>query len=371
MSRKVVSVLCLPLLFKSKLSGILYLENNLVEGAFTPDRIDVLNILSAEMAIAIENARLYADVEAAKREIEEYNRTLEQKVEERTFDLRRKSEELEHAIAHLHTTQEQLIHAEKLASLGQLTAGIAHEIKNPLNFVNNFASLSMQLSDELLALITDTGGAADEPTRNDIVEIAGMLKLNAEKITEHGGRADAIVRNMMMHARNKTGEKQPMSINDVVEDSLMLTYHAMRAQEPEFEASLIKEYDPSNPQIVIAGQEMAQVLLNVVGNALYAVNKKRKEADSAAGEAGAELRISTRALPDSVEIRVSDNGGGIPDEIKARIFEPFFTTKPTGEGTGLGLSMSYDIVTKGHGGTITVETDEGIGTTFVIRLPSR
>ena len=384
-SEAVVSVLCLPLLFSSKLSGIVYLENNLIEGAFTPERIDVLNILTAEMAIAIENARLYAHLDSAKREIEEYNRTLEQKVEDRTSDLREKSEELQRTIEHLHTAQEQLIHAEKLASLGQLTAGIAHEIKNPLNFVNNFAALSRELADELLILFLHDNPFDDEHNRADIKELVEGLRLNAEKISEHGTRADAIVRSMMMHAQTDPGEKQGTNINVLLNDSVDLAYHGLHALDQSCDVEIVKDYDPAEPSLLVSPQEIAQVFRNLLNNAMYAVNEKWRHipapgtprdvtpnADVPTTGITAErpvVRVSTRLVPTGLEIRIEDNGPGIPENIMSDIFQPFFTTKPTGEGTGLGLSMSYDIITKGHGGSIAVESTPGEGTVFIVTLP--
>lgn len=263
----------------------------------------------------------------------------------------------EEALEELRATQAQLIQSEKMASLGALTAGIAHEIKNPLNFVNNFASISQELVEEL----------EEEEDPEEREAILADLRANAAKIEEHGKRADSIVRSMMQHASGKKEERRPVAINQMVEEYVNLAYHGKRAQRPDANATIERDLGDDVGELSIVGQDMGRVLVNLINNAFDAIFER---ADS--GEAGYEptIRIATKRKKDRVVIRVGDNGGGMPEEVKGRIFEPFFTTKPTGSGTGLGLSMSYDIVTQGHGGQLIVESEEGVGTTFEIQLPS-
>ena len=282
---------------------------------------------------------------------------LENKVEQRTAELRRSLDELR-------TAQDRLVQTEKLASLGQLTAGIAHEIKNPLNFVNNFSSLSTELIDELNEALK--GASVDGKTREEIDELTGMLKSNLEKVVQHGKRADSIVKNMLLHSREGSGERRPADINAIVEESLNLAYHGARAEKPGFNITLKRDLDPAAGMIEVYPQEITRVFLNLISNGFYAA-AKRKEAD---GESFEPLLLAaTKNLGNTVEIRIRDNGTGIPQEAKEKIFNPFFTTKPAGEGTGLGLSMSHDIVVKQHGGKIDVQTEPGSFTEFIITLP--
>ena len=276
----------------------------------------------------------------------------------RQLDVRKR--ELETALAELRAAQTQLVQSEKLASLGALTAGIAHEIKNPLNFVNNFASLMRELAAEL----------ADEldgdPDPALVQELLHDLQANAERIEGHGRRADSIVRSMMQHARGGKGTREPGDVNSLVDENVSLAFHGRRAQVPDFNVTLERDYDPEVGRVEMVAQEIGRVLINLVNNAFDAVS------DRAAAEGAAftpVVGVRTARVDDGVEIRVHDNGGGIPEAVCARIFEPFFTTKPAGRGTGLGLSMSHDIVEQGHGGSLRVESEPGHGTTFVIWLP--
>jgi signal transduction histidine kinase len=255
-----------------------------------------------------------------------------------------------------------------MASLGQLTAGIAHEIKNPLNFVNNFAGLSVELLEELHETARPAIATLDEDTRAEIDEIVQMLTGNLEKIAEHGRRADGIVKSMLEHSRGVSGERREVDLNTLVDEALNLAYHGARAQDASFNITLERDYAPALKQIELAPQEMTRVFLNLFGNGFYAAATKRAGGN---GEAGYRptLQVSTRDLGEAVEIRVRDNGTGIPSEIRDRLFQPFFTTKPTGEGTGLGLSISWDIVTQQHGGSIEVDSEPGEFTEFTIRLP--
>jgi len=267
----------------------------------------------------------------------------------------------------LKAVQASLIQAENMASLGQLTAGIAHEIKNPLNFVNNFAGLSVELLDELKEIASPAIAALGDEKRAEMDETIGMLTGNLEKIAEHGRRADGIVKSMLEHSRGSSGERRSVDLNGLIEEALNLAYHGARAQDSTFNITLERDFaDPIAP-IELVPQDITRVCLNLFGNGFYAATKRQREANDT--NFNSTLRVSTRDLGDAVEIRVCDNGIGIPPEIKGKLFQPFFTTKPTGEGTGLGLSISYDIVTQEHGGTITVDSQIGEFTEFTVRLP--
>ncbi|MBL6079210.1 HAMP domain-containing protein [Belnapia sp. T18] len=292
--------------------------------------------------------------------VQEAQETLEAKVAHRT-------EELAQSLNELRTAQDRLVQTEKLASLGQLTAGIAHEIRNPLNFVNNFAELSVDLLRELEEALAVAGPLLDAALREEIAELAAMLRDNLGRVVQHGRRADSIIRNMLAHSREGGGERRAVDLNAFVEEALNLAYHGARAEKPGFNIALEKHLDPAVGQVELYPQEFTRVLLNLFGNGFHAAHAKRTR--DAAAEFQPTLSVTTRALPSQVQIRVRDNGAGIPDAIKARIFEPFFTTKPTGEGTGLGLSLSHDIVVKQHCGMIDVVTEAGNFTEFVVTLP--
>ena len=252
----------------------------------------------------------------------------------------------------LRTAQDRLVQTEKLASLGQLTAGIAHEIKNPLNFVNNFSGVSVELIDEL----QDAGGGpkADDKARAEITDLMDTLRGNLEKIAQHGKRADSIVKNMLLHSREGSGEHRPVDINAIVEESLNLAYHGARAEKQGFNITLERSFDPAAGEVDLFPQEITRVLLNLISNGFYAATKRKEQADNGGYEP--TLAAATKNLGDRVEIRIRDNGTGIPAEVKEKMFNPFFTTKPAGEGTGLGLSISHDIIVKQHAGTINVDT---------------
>jgi two-component system, NtrC family, sensor kinase len=264
----------------------------------------------------------------------------------------------------LRAAQDRLVQTEKLASLGQLTAGIAHEIKNPLNFVNNFSALSAELVGEMKDALSDVN--LDKNKREELDEITQMLKTNLEKVVQHGKRADSIVKNMLQHSREGSGEQRPADINAIVEESLNLAYHGARAENPGFSVALERNLDPSVGLADVYPQEITRVLLNLISNGFYATTKRKVEADDAFEPM---LSATTKNLGGKVEIRIRDNGTGIPRQVKEKIFNPFFTTKPPGEGTGLGLSMSHEIIVKQHGGTIDVETEPGLFTEFKIVLP--
>jgi signal transduction histidine kinase len=282
-------------------------------------------------------------------------------------EIRAARDAAEAAYRDLQAAQSNLVQAQKMAALGQLTAGIAHEIKNPLNFVNNFAALSSELLEELREEVVPALGSLDEDKREDVSETFEMLTGNLDKIVEHGQRADNIVKSMLEHSRGVSGERREVDLNGVIEEALNLAYHGARAQDQGFNITLERDYEPSLKPIELAPQEMTRVLLNLFGNGFYATNKRAR--DNGDGSFRPVLTVRTREADDAVEVRVRDNGTGIPAEIRDRLFQPFFTTKPTGEGTGLGLSISYDIITQQHGGTITVESEEGAYTEFTVRLP--
>lgn len=275
-------------------------------------------------------------------------------------ELQSKNEKLEQALIQLKSTQSQLIQSEKMAGLGELTAGIAHEIQNPLNFVNNFSEVSKELINEL-------SDEVDKGNYNEVKAIAKDVVQNLEKINHHGKRADAIVKGMLAHSRTSSGQKEPTDLNALCDEYLRLAYHGLRAKDNAFNAAFKTYFDPNIGNINIVPQDIGRVLLNLINNAFYAVNERSKM-----GEAGyiPEVEISTAIEGSFVKVMVKDNGGGIPEHIKEKIFQPFFTTKPTGQGTGLGLSLSYDIITKGHQGELKVETEEGKGSKFIIHLPN-
>ena len=332
------SMLFVPLLRDRKAIGVIAVTRD-EPGPFIEHHVRLLQTFADQAVIAIENVRLFDEVQARTRE-------------------------LSLSLDELRTAQDRLVQTEKLASLGQLTAGIAHEIKNPLNFVNNFSALSGELIDELNELLGST--PLDGKVREEIDELAHMLKGNLEKVVQHGKRADSIVKNMLLHSREGSGERRPADINTIVEESLNLAYHGARAEKSGFNITLQRDLDPSAGIIDLYPQEITRVFLNLISNGFYAANKRRE-----AGDNGFEplLTATTKNLGSRVEIRIRDNGTGIPAEVKEKMFNPFFTTKPAGEGTGLGLSMSHDIIVKQHGGKIDVETEPGAFTEFIITLP--
>ena len=284
---------------------------------------------------------------------------LEQLVAERTTELTTQKEELQHALTDLKATQTQLIQSEKMASLGELTAGIAHEIQNPLNFVNNFSEVSAEMLDEL-------NEAIENGNKDEVKLLAIDIKQNLEKITHHGKRADAIVKGMLLHSRSRTTQKKLTDINALADEYLRLSYHGLRAKDKSFNATMHTDFDQSLEKINIVPQDIGRVILNLITNAFYSVTEKKKLQQS-----GYEptVYVSTKKLDNKVEIKVRDNGLGIPQKVLEKIYQPFFTTKPTGQGTGLGLSLSFDIITKGHGGELKVETKEGEFAEFIILLP--
>jgi two-component system, NtrC family, sensor kinase len=306
---------------------------------FTNKQIELITTFADQAAIAIENVRLFESVEARTRELAK-------------------------SLDDLRTAQDRLVQTEKLASLGQLTAGIAHEIKNPLNFVNNFSSVSRELIDELRETLD--GIKVDYKARTQIAELTDTLRANLDKVVQHGKRADAIVKNMLLHSRQGSGEHRPVDINALVDESLNLAYHGARAEKQGFSITLERSFDPAAGEVDLFPQEITRALLNLISNGFYAATKRKAEANG--GNYEPTLAAATKNLGESVEIRIRDNGTGIPPEVREKLFNPFFTTKPAGEGTGLGLSISHDIIVKQHGGSIEVDTQPGEFTEFRIIL---
>ncbi|HVC55331.1 MAG TPA: ATP-binding protein [Stellaceae bacterium] len=342
------TVLVLPLTAFDKILGSVSFAT-VRDNGFTADDIKIAQPFVTHLALAIDRWQQTAALQRANE------------------SLVAEKERAERALADLTQAQANLIQAEKMASLGQLTAGIAHEIKNPLNFVNNFAGLSVELLDELKESAAPAIAALDADKRAEIGETLAMLTGNLEKIGEHGRRADNIVKSMLEHSRGVTGERRTVNLNDLVEEALNLSYHGARAHDPSFEITLERDYGGDLAPIELAPQEISRVFINLLGNGFYAATRRQKE--SADADFRPTVTVATRELGGTIEIRVRDNGTGIPPEIKDKLFEPFFTTKPTGEGTGLGLSISYDIVTQQHGGTIEVDSRVGEFTEFTVRLP--
>ncbi|MEO6188273.1 MAG: ATP-binding protein, partial [Ginsengibacter sp.] len=320
-----------------------------------------LLIRSTRQVKALEKERQKTLAEEEKRKfIAAQNEKLELVVAERTAEITMQKDELQHALQELKDTQTQLIHSEKMASLGELTAGIAHEIQNPLNFVNNFSELNSELIDEMKTEIERGNMPA-------LIEIAENIKENEGKIMHHGKRADGIVKGMLQHSRSSNGQKELTDINALADEYLRLSYHGLRAKDKSFNAIMETHFDESLEKIQVIPQDVGRAFLNLFTNAFYAVSEKKAHAGD---EYKPTVTVTTRKCNGNIEITVRDNGDGIPEKALDKIFQPFFTTKPSGQGTGLGLSLSYEIITKGHGGDIRVETKDGEFAEFTIKLPA-
>src|SRR5262245_60101650 len=333
------TILAVPMLREGIPIGVLTLSRSEVR-QFTDKQIELVTTFADQAAIAIENVRLFNSVESRTRE-------------------------LAASLDNLRTTQDRLVQTQKLASLGQLTAGIAHEIKNPLNFVNNFSGISAELITELQEALADV--SLNEKRRCEITELMDTLRGNFDKVMQHGKRADAIVKNMLLHSREGSGEHRVVDINALVEESLNLAYHGARAEKQGFNITLERSLDPDAGQADVFPQDITRALLNLISNGFYAAIKRRAEGDG--GDYESILAAATKNLGDRVEITIRDNGTGIPPEVKEKMFNPFFTTKPAGEGTGLGLSICHDIIVKQHGGSIEVDTRPGEFTEIRVTLP--
>jgi two-component system NtrC family sensor kinase len=333
------TILGVPMMREETAIGALTLARTDVR-PFSDRQLELVRTFADQAAIAIENVRLFESLNTRTREL--------------TASLR-----------DLRVAQDRLVQTEKLAFLGQLTAGIAHEIRNPLNFVDNFSALSAELVEELDDILAPA--PLDAEIRADISDLTQTLKSNLDKVVQHGKRADSIVKNMLMHSREGSGEYRSTGINALVEESLNLAYQGARAEKPGFRMTLKRDLDPQAGAAELYPQEISRALLNLISNGFYAATRRRLEAGGETFEP--ILSAVTRNLGKTVEIRIRDNGNGIAPEVKKKMFNPFFTTKPAGEGTGLGLSMSHNIIVKQHGGTIDVETERGVFTEFIVTLP--
>ncbi len=351
-------LLSAPLTTRRGTIGVLQVLNCRTGTAFSDADLAFLEALAGSVAVALDNARLYGQLKA-------FAAGLEVQVAERTHELREKNLALEETLAQLRLTQDELVAQEKLASLGQLTAGIAHEIKNPLNFVTNFAQLSTGLTQELREEVEAQADRLDPESRDALEAILSDLETNVRKINEHGQRADHIVRDMLQHSRGSRGEPQPTDINRLLAEYLALTYHGLRGQDPAFNVGLDTDYDSAVGMVRAVPQDLCRVFVNLLNNACYAAYEKRRELGE---QFSPMVTVRTHDRGDHVEIRIRDNGNGIPAAVRDKIFEPFFTTKPPGQGTGLGLSISYDIIRQ-HRGELRIDSEEGQYAEFIITLP--
>jgi signal transduction histidine kinase len=342
---KIRSWLYVPLFFGDRIIGAISIDKREPD-FFTPKHVHLALAFAAQAAIAIENARLFEREQAQRRVAEQHSRELAQ------------------ALDHLKTTQQQLIHQEKMASLGMLTSRIAHEIKNPLNFVNNFAVMLIELAQEARAMVERQQPEAGP--RAEVMTLLDDLIFNAAKINEQGQRADSIIQSMLLHSRNHTGQRQTVNLNSLAAEAVNFTYHSIRAKDDCFDVLIETDFDPTLEPFPMIPQDMSRVLVNLIDNATYAVRQKQARVVNSYKPC---VRVKTKNLGDQAEIHIWDNGAGIPAEVRGKLFNPFFTTKPAGEGTGLGLSISYDIIIQGHGGAIEVDSVEGEFTEFIIWLP--
>ncbi len=328
------SLIFIPLVAKDRLIGIVSVQSY-AKNAYAQYHFDILSNLATTIATAIDNAFAYDTINRAHQKLKD--------------------------------AQAQLVQAEKMASLGQLTAGIAHEIKNPLNFVNNFSELSADLTRELAEELAKQAERIDAGSLQTIKDLLADIESNVTKINAHGKRADNIVKGMLLHSRGKTGEMQPTDLNMLLDEYVKLAYHGMRAQDTKFNVKIETDFDPSLGQINVVPQDISRVFLNIVNNACYSTNEKKAERGD---RYSPTLSVSTKKTDGFVRITVRDNGKGIPRDVLDKIFNPFFTTKPVGKGTGLGLSLSYDIIVNEHKGSLTVNSEIGEFAEFIITIPT-
>lgn len=344
LERRPRSILCTPLLSQGKLQGVIYLENNLTAGAFTADRLEVVRLLCSQTAISIENAIHYAD--------------LERRVQERTTELKKKNEDLEATLNRLTTTQRQLVQAEKMASLGMLAAGISHEIQNPLNFINNFAAANVDFAKEIGSAIEENPALRAE----ELTDLLNDIRVNSEKIAEHGQRAEKIVRSMARHIEGtKARAVESASVNELVDTYIAVAERGMRSRDAVYRVRITRDYGEGVGSVALMPKAIGHVVTNLLNNAFDSLRANRIKSPL--------IIVSTRRTASEVRIEVFDNGPGVPVEIRERIFEPFFTTKPPGQGTGLGLSLSYDVVVRAHRGMLVLESPPEGGARFIITLP--
>jgi signal transduction histidine kinase len=331
------TILCVPLIREGVAIGTIALRRTEAQ-RFTERQVALLQTFADQAVIAIENVRLF---EAEQQQTRKLAKSLED----------------------LHTTQDRLVQTQKLASLGQLTAGIAHEMKNPLNFVNNFSGISAELIVELQEAFADVN--VNDERRGEINELMDTLRSNLDKVVHHGKRADGIVKSMLLHSGQSSAEQRSTDINALVDESLNRAYYNARAEQRGFNIKLERSFDPAAGEVDLFPREITRALLNLISNGFYAATKRKAEAN----DYEPVLAAATKNLGDHVEIRIRDNGSGIPPDVKEKMFDPFFTTKPAGEGTGLGLSISYDIIVKQHGGSIEVDTEPGKFAEIRVILP--
>jgi histidine kinase len=350
-ARRARSILCLPIIAHKHLVGILYLEHDLAPDVFTSDRLHVLTLLSAQAAISIENARLYD--------------TLEQRVEDRTRELNERNDQLAMALRQLHDTHRLLVEKEKLASLGTMNAAIAHEVKNPLNFISNFAELASELGEDLVAEVEQAEQSPSRDSFDKLREMAAALAQFTTKVQEHSKRVARIIDAMRQHSVGHRAVHRPVDLNQLLAEHVGMTVEGLRVREPSLPVRLSTRYDDNIGLVHVAPDELGRVISSLVTNAWQAMATRHR----AAPDPVPLLEVSTRDLASHVEVRIRDNGVGIPPESRGRIFSPFFTTKPPGEGTGLGLSLSYNVVVHLHGGGLRFESEPGQGTEFIVTLP--
>lgn len=359
-NKKPQSILCFPLLHQAKLVGVIYLENNLTTKAFTPSRVEVLKHLTTQIATSLENSLLYShqaklteELSASNEKLEDYSQNLEKKVYERTRELNIKNKELEETLQQIKEMQKRLMEQEKLVSKIAVTKSVATEMRNPLNYIDNFASLTKNLTGEL----TST------PENEEILE---LIQSNLNKIHEHSKKADEIITSMLEQSSDNNQQKELSDLNKLIRDYADLVYYSYYKKDPLFSLTIETDYDPTLKKILVYPQNLGRVIYNMIDNACYATDLKKKEVK---GNYSPIVSITTKNADDNVIIKIRDNGIGIPPEILSKVFSPFLSTKPSSQSAGMGLSISHDIIVQDHGGTIDVQSEEGLFTEVTIVLP--